>query len=441
MSSSNLFKKAVIFYTLSFFAFMPVAEQKKRLVKAPAQNQDVLQTKQKGQNVKNPAKKNETQAKIQPTTLGTKPVKKQATAQKRVKVEATSPPAPFAKSKTRAQKRTKIEATSQAVVVTHSTKSVAKNKPAPVNHLTKAEKPKSQLELANTNQVGLKKQTKTQATSPTGLAVKHGSLKNQVTGQTHPTVEQTDQTVRSKELKKPTKGQSAVQTAFKKTIGESPSHKSPLQRELLSVPPLTDRFLEIGLEYPLNFGLHLKYLLNDNIYARFGFGFMPGFFLDSFESLSPSFGWLNEEEAKLIADTFENSMYLDFRLAWSPYFKESGGGPYLEVGLSRILFGKGELQGSQLKKVIEGNDFELKNYSAKTNTYNVTAHIGYQIPLEKLKLNIEVGLIKILFADVLSQSSLGYELLSQKQKEGFKNFLKQKGWIFPTVSGWLSFSF
>ena len=203
------------------------------------------------------------------------------------------------------------------------------------------------------------------------------------------------------------------------------------------------RFLEFGLEYPINFGLHLKYLLSDSFYARFGLGFMHGFFLDSFEKLSPSFGWLNGEEAQLISDTFENSMYLDVRLAWSPYFKESGGGPYLELGLSRMLYGKGKLKGTNLSEVISDSSFEeLNSYSAKTNTYNATFHIGYQIPFEKLKLNIEVGLIKILTASIVSEPTLTAEkLFDEKQETSFKKFLHNKGWIFPTVSVWIGFVF
>ncbi len=201
--------------------------------------------------------------------------------------------------------------------------------------------------------------------------------------------------------------------------------------------------LEFGLEYPLNFGLHLKYLLTNSFYARLGLSFMPDFFLDSFESLSPSVGWLSEEEAKVIASAFENSMYIDFRLAWTPYLEESGGGPYIEAGVSRILYGKGELSGGQLSKIISQGRFdETARYSVKTNTYNVTAHIGYQIPFERIKLNIEVGLIKILLSHILSETSLtANQALNESQKKGFQKFLKQKGWIFPTVSGWIGFAF
>ena len=384
----NLFIKTIIFWTLSFFCFMLTAEQKDSAsptVSAKAQSQAVSQPKQEVQTTANPV----------PAAPSVKqaPVKNQPTTQEKKEAQATANSVPAAPS------------VKQAPV---------KNQP------TTQEKKEAQA---------------TAHPAPAAPSVKQAPVKNQPTTQTKQSV----QPVSNPNVNQKHRGKT-------ETLKEAQDKGDNLLKEKVEREPSSEnlsrgRFLEIGLEYPLNFGLHLKYLLNDSIYARFGFGFMPGFFLDSFENLSPSFGWLNEEEAKLIADTFENSMYLDFRLAWSPYLKESGGGPYLEIGLSRILYGKGELQGSHLKKVIESNSFELKNYSAKTNTYNVTAHIGYQIPLEKLKLNIEVGLIKILFANVLSKSSLGYELLSEKQEEGFKNFLREKGWIFPTVSGWLSFSF
>ena len=204
-----------------------------------------------------------------------------------------------------------------------------------------------------------------------------------------------------------------------------------------------NRFFEFGLEYPTNFGVHLRYPLMDGIYTHFGLGFMPEFFLNSFEQFAPSIGHFNEEEAKIISNTFKNSIYLDFRFSWVPYFKQFKGGPYLEIGASGIFFGNGELKGSTLSKVLPQTEFdELKKYSAKTNSYNATVHVGYQIPFEKVKLNIEVGLIKIIKTDILNvKTLLAPKLLSKKQKQSFQNFLEKKGWIFPTISGWISFSF
>ena len=216
------------------------------------------------------------------------------------------------------------------------------------------------------------------------------------------------------------------------------------KKSLQKISSSAESFLELGLEYPMNFGVHLRYPIENSLYARFGFGFMPRFFLDSFEKLSPSLGYLNEEEARLLSETFENSIYVDLRLSWLPYLKKFGGGPYLEIGFSGIFYGNGKLKGSYLSKTITGTEFdELTTYSAKTNAYNATIHAGYQIPFEKLKLNIEVGLIKILHSNVLSiiDSLKAPKLLSPTQEEHFKTFLKKKGWIFPTISGWISFSF
>ena len=206
-------------------------------------------------------------------------------------------------------------------------------------------------------------------------------------------------------------------------------------------------FLELGVEYPINFGLHFRYLLLEDVYARFGFGFMSEFFLESFSKVSPALGFLNKEEAEILSDTFKNSMYLDFRLGWIPYLKKTNGGPYIELGLSSSVLGKGELRGLSLNQVLPDSEFnENQTYSAKTNSYNGTLHIGYQIPLDKLKLNLELGLVKILKADMFNLSKDQRELLNlsslnSRQKENFQNFLWDKGWIFPTVSGWISFSF
>ena len=206
---------------------------------------------------------------------------------------------------------------------------------------------------------------------------------------------------------------------------------------------VSNRFLEFGLEYPTSFGVNLRYLLTESIYARFGIGFMSEFFLNSFEKIADTFGYLSEEEAKLLSDTLKNSIYLDFRLAWAPYLKSEGGGPYLELGLSHSRYGKGELKGLNLSQVLNDDSIDATlNYSAKTNTYNASFHVGYQIPFEKVKLNFEIGLIKIFKTELLDETSIDFpELLSESQQANFQDFLETKGWIFPTFSGWISFAF
>ena len=221
------------------------------------------------------------------------------------------------------------------------------------------------------------------------------------------------------------------------------SFLSPVESNIYSEGLTSNRFLEVGLEYPINFGANLRYLLTDSVYVRFGVGFMYQFFLESFEKIADSFGYLNEEEAKLLSDTLKNSMYVDFRLAWAPYLKSEGGGPYLELGFSHSRFGKGELKGITLSKVLEDDSFdETAKYLARTNTYNANFHVGYQIPFEKVKLNFEIGLIKILHTELLDETSpTDPKALSESQQKTFQDFLETKGWIFPTFSGWISFAF
>ena len=231
-------------------------------------------------------------------------------------------------------------------------------------------------------------------------------------------------------------------------LSNDSSHE--LQIELESQEKKSTSFetpsLELGLEYPMNFGVQLKYQLYDFSYVRFGFGFMSGFFLESFEKLSSSFGYLSRHESNLLSDTFRNSMYLDLRFGWIPYLKKIGGGPYLELGLSNTLLGKGELRGGHLSRSIPTGSYdELETYSAKTTAYNGTFHIGYSIPFEKIKFNLEVGVIKVLHASFMDldedQIPIGSKVLSKDQEKLFQNFLEERGWIFPTVSGWISFSF
>ncbi len=200
--------------------------------------------------------------------------------------------------------------------------------------------------------------------------------------------------------------------------------------------------LEIGFEYPLNFGTHVKYYVSENFYSRLGVGFMAEFFLGSFAKLMPYFGYLNNHETSLISEIFKNSFYTDLRLGWFPYAQSAKGGPYVELGVSGMFLGRGKVSGFTLSKSLNLEDLDSTGYySLKTNAYNGTFHIGYQVPFERLKINIEVGIIKILHTQLKPFDSIDTKQLNVAQKEKFQNFLKEKGWIFPTISGWIGFSF
>ncbi len=222
------------------------------------------------------------------------------------------------------------------------------------------------------------------------------------------------------------------------------------QQDILSVPAPSQSHswsdystLEVGFEYPLNFGAHIKYYLNQNFYSRLGFGFMAEFFLGSFAKLTPYLGYLNNHETSVISHIFENSFYTDFRFGWFPYSQSSDGGPYVELGVSGMFFGRGQVSGFTLSKALNLENLDSTgHYSVKTNAYNGTFHIGYQIPFERLKINIEAGLIKIFHTQLTPKEEIGApNKLDTTQQKVLQNFLKKKGWIFPTVSGWIGFSF
>ena len=200
--------------------------------------------------------------------------------------------------------------------------------------------------------------------------------------------------------------------------------------------------VEVGFEYPLNFGTHIKYYLSKNFYSRLGVGFMAEFFLGSFAKLAPYLGYLNNHEATVISHIFESSFYTDLRFGWFPYAQSSDGGPYLELGVSGMFFGRGQVSGFTLSKALNLELDSVGHYSIKTNAYNGTLHIGYQIPFERLKLNIEAGFIKIFHTQLRSASVIGApNQLNAEQKKVLQRFLHKKGWIFPTASGWIGFSF
>ena len=204
-----------------------------------------------------------------------------------------------------------------------------------------------------------------------------------------------------------------------------------------------DTSVELGLEYPLSFGAHGKFHLNESIYTRFGFGFTSQVFVGAFTRFAPGLGYLNGQEAELIGDTIQNSLFGSLRFGWLPYTKKVGG-PYMELGLLGFAFGRGETSGQVLNDAI-GIDLNIggKNrYSVKSDILSGTFHIGYQVPIEKhIHLNLELGILKILYVQVKQNKKNKVAFLPEKHHEEFKQFLTEKGWIFPTLSAWIGFSF
>lgn len=203
---------------------------------------------------------------------------------------------------------------------------------------------------------------------------------------------------------------------------------------------LKNHSVELGVELPLNFGVHGSIRFTDTAYVRLGFGRVYEKFLGTFSRIAPHFGYISEDEANLMVDIIKNSLYLDGRLGWMPYAKEHEGGPYIEMGISGMLFGQGKVDADTLRRTVDAGDDIEESYSVQSNIYSATFHLGYQIPFEKkLKLNVDVGVIKIFRTDAIASDSMG--ALPQEKYTELQALLVEKGWIFPTVSVWISFVF
>ena len=200
---------------------------------------------------------------------------------------------------------------------------------------------------------------------------------------------------------------------------------------------LKNHSVEVGVELPLNFGAHGSIRLTDTTYVRLGGGLVYEKFLGVFSRVAPKFGYISEDEAHLIVDVLKNSWYLDARMGWMPYATAHKGGPYIELGISSMFFGQGKSDADTL-----GEDDIEASYSVKSNVYNATFHLGYQIPFAKnLKLNVAAGVVKIFHAEAVSSDSIELQQLPKEKYKKLRKLLVEKGWIFPTVSVSLSFMF
>ena len=203
-----------------------------------------------------------------------------------------------------------------------------------------------------------------------------------------------------------------------------------------------DPAAEVGLEYPLSVGAHVRFYFNDQMYTRIGVGFTSGLLTSGFSRIAPAFDYLSRDEARLIGDVIKNSLFGSFRFGWIP---KKTGGPYAEIGIMALAFGKGETSGSVLNSVVETSLSEAgKNrYSVRSNVLNGSFHAGYQIPIEKhIHLNIEAGVLRVIAVEWKgSNGSSAADPLPEEHVDGFTGFLLKKGWIVPTIALWLGFSF
>ena len=211
---------------------------------------------------------------------------------------------------------------------------------------------------------------------------------------------------------------------------------------------LKNHSVEVGVELPLNFGAHGSIRLTDTTYFRLGGGWVYEKFLGTFSEVAPHFGYISEDEAHLIVDVLKSSWYLDARMGWMPYATVHKGGPYIELGVSSMFFGKGETDADTLGSTLDAGDDLEQTYSVKSNVYNATFHLGYQIPFAKnLRLNVGAGIVKIFHVDAVKSvdtvesDSLELKQLSAEKYKKLRKLLVEKGWIFPTVSVSLSFMF
>lgn len=211
---------------------------------------------------------------------------------------------------------------------------------------------------------------------------------------------------------------------------------------------LKNHSVEVGVELPLNFGAHGSIRLTDTTYFRLGGGWVYEKFLGVFSKVAPHFGYISEDEAHLIVDVLKSSWYLDARAGWMPYATVHKGGPYIELGISSMFFGQGKSDADTLRKTIGAGDDLEKIYSVKSNVYNATFHLGYQIPFAKnLRLNVDAGIVKIFHVnavksvDATESDSLNLTPLPPEKYKKLRKLLVEKGWIFPTVSVALSFMF
>ena len=200
--------------------------------------------------------------------------------------------------------------------------------------------------------------------------------------------------------------------------------------------PGADRYeIGIGGDVPFSTGLQLRYNWSTQYYTKLGTGFALEAFMDLHQDMLNEFGL--SKHSRLLTSALTNSVVFDVRLGWSMSIYE---GPYLELGYNLMIWGKGEVKGSDLRGTSQVSDLsDTAIYKVDILNHGPTFHIGYRfILIDKLTLNMDLGIYKPLFSKI--ELNYGDTSVPSGESGRINDRLVREIW-FLSGGLWLNLSF
>ena len=194
----------------------------------------------------------------------------------------------------------------------------------------------------------------------------------------------------------------------------------------------TDRYeLSLGADVPFYIGAQARYNLNTQYYAKVGAGFALELFMNTHQRVLNELGVFKKNA--VFSSALVNSVVFDGRLGWAQSIYE---GPYLELGYSLLIWGKGTAKGKDINQSVGNSSLSDDNdYTVNIINHGPVGHIGYRFMLmDKLTLNMDVGAYKPLFSNTKHNSGGSGDVTK------LNNLSLRELWFF-SLGIWFSVSF
>ena len=200
--------------------------------------------------------------------------------------------------------------------------------------------------------------------------------------------------------------------------------------------PGADRYeIGIGGDIPFYTGFQGRYNWSTQYYTKVGAGFALELFMGLHQDMLSEVGL--SKHSRLLTKALVNSVVFDARLGWAMSIYE---GPYIEFGYNLMIWGKGEVMGSDLRGASQvSNLSDTAIYKVDILNHGPTFHIGYRfILIDKLTFNMDVGVYKPLFSKI--ELNYGDTLVPAGESEKINDLLVREIW-FLFGGLWLGLSF
>ena len=193
-----------------------------------------------------------------------------------------------------------------------------------------------------------------------------------------------------------------------------------------------DRYeVSFGTDFPTQVGIKGRLNLNTSLYFTGTAGFAIQPYMDSYKVVFSQLGVADSQWLDVVSSAWANSLALSGQLGLASSIYE---GPYIELGYTVMLWGRGEVSGEKLWTQGSG----ATTWQVPSTHHGPTVTVGYRFVLvDKMFMNWHIGMYKPLFSH--TGKSNGDSLKPNDLKQ-IHSFILRSVYL-PFMGLWLGLSF